>query len=430
MALVDNIATSPVHFILFWVVFIFVAVSVVFVRAWQLLRGRRLSAGGVAAAILVPLLPLIVWAIWTLTADAGFIAILEKFGHILPLLAVVSLALLIIIERTRRAVGTDDSGERAHLYLLMLLFTGFMLLMGLELFYVQDPHGIRRMNTLFKFYYQVWVLLSLVTAFGLYWLAARWCRAGLRGKIAGIPWWGICLALLAGSLVYPIAAGGALTDNLGQGSVPLWSILAPLAVAVAFVLYWVLERRRTKSFLPGAVSNLVQIVCSLIVLSGLVNFLVFSLLYTDGLSRQPTINGLAFLERNNPSEYEAIQWLDREVEGIPVIAEAVGGDYTMYGRVAQFTGFPTILGWESHEKLWRGSDQAIDGRREDVQEIYENDDWERVKIVLEEYDVGYVYVGHLERDSYGNDVAERLADHMDVAFENDGVTIFRVRGEL
>jgi len=70
-----------------------------------------------------------------------------------------------------------------------------MLLMGLELFYVQDPHGIRRMNTMFKIYYQVWVFMAIASAFGLYWLAPRWRPATTVKKITRALWW-VIYALL------------------------------------------------------------------------------------------------------------------------------------------------------------------------------------------------------------------------------------------
>ena len=51
----------------------------------------------------------------------------------------------------------------------------------------------------------------------------------------------------------------------------------------------------------------------------------------------------------------------------------------------------------------------------------------QVEALLQEYDVTYVYVGHLEREQYGEAVADRFAGFMDVAFANQGVTIYQVR---
>ncbi len=68
------------------------------------------------------------------------------------------------------------------------------------------------------------------------------------------------------------------------------------------------------------------------------------------LERHPaTLDGLAAMRRFNPSEYEAIMWLRELAEAIdgppPVVLEAVGGQYSGFGRISAATGFPTVLGW-------------------------------------------------------------------------------------
>ena len=40
--------------------------------------------------------------------------------------------------------------------------------------------------------------------------------------------------------------------------------------------------------------------------------------------------------------------------GRPVVAEAVGGDYTDHARVSTFSGLPTLIGWVGHELQCRG----------------------------------------------------------------------------
>jgi uncharacterized membrane protein len=240
----------------------------------------------------------------------------------------------------------------------VLLFIGFMLLMGVELFFVQDPHGIRRMNTMFKIYYQVWVFMAIASAFGLYWLGSRRWPINNVKKIIRASWWAVCALLIAGSLIYPVAA---------------------------------------------------------------------TIDFTNGFGGDPTLNGLAFLERNNPSEYEAIAWLNAEVGDAPVIVEAIDGDCTNYSRVSSRTGLPTILGCPGHQSLWRGSD--FPERREDINLIFNSKDINLVDELLVKYNATYVYVGHLERAQYGDEVAKKFTAFMDMAFENEGVTIYKVREE-
>jgi len=358
--LVDNIATRPFHFFVFWGLFLFVAISFILAEVWGVLKRKDFSRWDILAAILLPLLPLATWAVWTLTTEAGAFSILEKFGHILPLLVVLSLILVVLTKRPRRETNSADNRDKAPLFVMLLLFTGFLLLMGLELFYIRDPHGIRRMNTMFKFYYQVWVFMAIASAFGLYWVASRWRPMALVGKLARASWWVVCVVLIASSLLYPIAA------------------------TISFIHHETYE---------------------------------------------PTLNGLAFLEKWEPSEYEAIEWLNREVDGAPVIVEASKDDGFESFRISSRTGLPTILGSPGKERLWRGSDILFRGRVEDIDRIYQNEDIGEVQKLLEKYGVTYVYVGAREREQYGGVVGERFAMFMDVAFKNEGVTIFKVRGE-
>jgi uncharacterized membrane protein len=85
------------------------------------------------------------------------------------------------------------------------------------------------------------------------------------------------------------------------------------------------------------------------------------------------------------------------------------------------------LGWEQHEWIWRGSDRDLKGRRDDVNLIYVSSDLNQVKSLLEKYNVTFVYVGTLERASYGPDVGGSFESFMNVAFSNEGVTIFKVK---
>ncbi len=87
----------------------------------------------------------------------------------------------------------------AVLLSLVLLLTGALLLIGPEFVYLRDNFG-SRMNTIFKFYFQTWVLWGLAGAFGL-WLMAQHARPWVWRLSAGM----MVLAIGA-SLVYTIAA--------------------------------------------------------------------------------------------------------------------------------------------------------------------------------------------------------------------------------
>ena len=81
--------------------------------------------------------------------------------------------------RTRAAEPVEIAGgalplamPREHLFALLLAFTGLLLILGCELVFIRDHFG-NRMNTVFKLYYQAWMLLALAGAYAVPFLVAR-----------------------------------------------------------------------------------------------------------------------------------------------------------------------------------------------------------------------------------------------------------------
>ena len=124
----------------------------------------------------------------------------------------VTCAILIatVLSRSRR--GADDG---AH-YLLLLGTLALYLLFAAELFFVHDLFG-NRMNTVFKFYYQAWIVLSVVGGYGAY----VWWRhhPALTGRAMWVSRTGIAvLSVVAISSVYfPVASAVTKIDDSGLG---------------------------------------------------------------------------------------------------------------------------------------------------------------------------------------------------------------------
>jgi YYY domain-containing protein len=92
-------------------------------------------------------------------------------------------------------------------FVLLLAAVGLFLLLVPELLYVKDGFGTR-MNTVFKLYYQAWLLLGLATSYAI---AAAWSGPrGLRLASRG------ALALVLSGLAYTIAAAWSVTDGFGS----------------------------------------------------------------------------------------------------------------------------------------------------------------------------------------------------------------------
>jgi uncharacterized membrane protein len=134
-------------------------------------------------------------------------------------------------------------------------------------------------------------------------------------------------------------------------------------------------------------------------------------------------------------DYEALRWLQRSVEGSPVIAEAHGTNpyQTISSRVAMYTGLPTIVGWDWHQRQQRAvtPGQLVSGRIEDVNLLFRTPNVEEARAILGKYGVDYVFVGSLERAYYQPDGLakfEQMASDglLTVAYQDAHVTIYRV----
>ena len=149
---------------------------------------------------------------------------------------------------------------------------------------------------------------------------------------------------------------------------------------------------------------------------------------TSGLSGDATLDGLAHVASAAPAEYNGIRWLTENFKPGEIIVEAVGDDYSEYGRVSSSTGIPTVVGWTFHEQQWRGSTKPFEGRREDVQRLYQTLDIEEAREIQSRYGVTYVYVGPRERASYGTDGLGKFEALGDAVFREGNVVIYRVAG--
>ena len=82
--------------------------------------------------------------------------------------------------------------------------------------------------------------------------------------------------------------------------------------------------------------------------------------------------GLSYLKDSNPDNYHAIDWINKNIKGQPVMLEAVGDSYTTFNQVSVSTGLPTVQGWIVHEWLWRGNYELPKNRQDDVSFIYQS----------------------------------------------------------
>ena len=68
------------------------------------------------------------------------------------------------------------------------MLTALLLVFSVEFVYLRDTFGMR-MNTVFKFYFQAWVMLALVAAFAVVYLAKYAGRVLRSVSLRWRCWW-------------------------------------------------------------------------------------------------------------------------------------------------------------------------------------------------------------------------------------------------
>lgn len=283
-------------------------------------------------------------------------------------------------------------GERniADIFVCGMAVTGFLMLIAPEIIYVRDIYtgGYLRSNTMFKFTFAGFIILSIVIAYTvirLFWFTNK------NGSYSGI----------------------AFT----------------IAIVCALLL-----------FIPSHYTYL-----SLEQRSGELKKSNFKTL--DGTSYISTYQSSSVTgNEGNLSDYKnCIDWFNKEVEGSHNICEAYGASYTDYDIVSSYTGLPTVFGWQTHEWLWRYHgivdeekdelvvdpernvfDLYINPRHADVDTVYKSADVAEIQAIIDKYNIEYIISGPIEFETYGyinNDVFDQLGT---IAFESGYVRVYQV----
>lgn len=266
---------------------------------------------------------------------------------------------------------------------------GWLLVVGAALTglveYTVLAGDIGRMNTVFKFYIHVWLLWAVLAAYAAVRLSAEARRSPWLPA-----WQGAFAVLVLCGLVYPVTAARAKAQDR-------YPALGDVSA----------EARATwdDNWQPG--------------LSG-IDFLQYAV-YEDGTSLHLRFDREAFL------------WLLQNVDGTPVILEAFRPHYRWGARYSIYTGLPTVLGWDWHQKQQRagGPPGVVERRASDVDAIYNTLDDAQAWQLLDEHAVELIVVGELERALYSPDGLAKFdawaeSGRIAVRFENEGVVIYGI----
>ncbi len=321
------------------------------VGPWRLLAalGAALAAGYLLTALL-----------------SGY----SEGGSIMFLTAVLALIAAVALRGLKR----PDRETPVTLFVSLMAIAAFALAIGLDIFRVEGD--IERMNSVFKFYLQVWTLLALAAAYTLWRLFNSDMFTGQWLQDYRFIWGTTLAILLASAAVYPILGTQDRLRDRFNGNV------TPMTL--------------------------------------------------DGLAY---IEGTIYNEPEGPvdleADFEGIRWLRENARGSPVVLEANTPTYRWGGRVSIYTGLPSVVGWQWHQEQQRWDYRdMVAPRIRDVERIYSTTEVSTAVELLRKYDVKYIYVGQLEKSYYSPEGIAKfdsdLSPYLSKVFGSEEVAIYEV----
>ncbi|HKG25282.1 MAG TPA: DUF2298 domain-containing protein [Thermomicrobiales bacterium] len=386
----ENPMTTPDQYLIVHGILLFFVVSFLLAElaatmprrlSWRLMRpagfvwgyggegeGRRLDASIRLAERPLEMRP----AVWVAVAT-GVVLLLSLWRERLFLMLGFLLLLTGLVAWQRRR-------EPIRLFLLGMVAMALALSAAVERYVLRGDVG--RMNTVFKFYLQIWMLLGLVAAVGAVMMVLRYRTMLSRSSRA--VWAIFAVVFIVAGLSYPVQATPA---RLSDRFEPMPRTLDGMA------------------YMTEAV-------------------------YDDG--GPDGSNGATY---PLAGDYEAIRWLEDNVQGSPVVLEGNTQLYRWGSRVSIYTGLPTVLGWDWHQTQQRaGYGDLIQERKKDVEQMLgDRVSFDAIKPLLDKYHVRYIYVGELERTYYSGAGLRKFqtaatAGKLTVVYDANGVTIYRYDG--
>ena len=229
---------------------------------------------------------------------------------------------------------------KIFLWLAILIVLGLAIPLLTELVVLEGD--INRMNTIFKFYFESWIILNIAISIIIPIIFIEHLPS-LKSKIA---FFSVLSSISLIALIYPILAIGVRVSDRFSNN-------------------------------------------------------------THGL------DGMKFMEKNvyyindkpidlNES-YMAINWLNQNISGNPNIVEASGNLYSWTSRISIYTGLPTVLGWDWHQKQQRSLEvNSIAKRKNDIDTFYNTLSDEYMIDFLDYYGIELIILGPLEKTLYEN----------------------------
>ena len=330
-------AKSPIgSYFIHWGVFFFVIISWLAWETRQWLAVTPLSA----LAKLKPYLALIWVAVGAVAVAIFGLLYISKVEIAWFTVPLACWAMILIFRPTL---------PDAKRFVLFMIATGMVITLFVEVIVLDGDIG--RMNTIFKFYLQAWIMFAISSAAAIGWMVAdmRLWSHGWRN------FWYVAGGLfLAGALLFTVTATSAKINDRMVPNVPL-----------------TLDSMTYMNFAKYSEKD---------------------------------------KEMDLSQDYRAIRWVQMNIKGSPVFLEMAshGTQYEWSSRYAIYTGLPIVVGWQWHEEQQRVvmPSGTVFNRGEEVWKFYGTADLSEAKAFLEKYDVRYIVVGQLERAFFPDGMAK------------------------
>jgi len=329
----SNISSYLVH----WGVFLFFIVSWMTWETRQWLAETPVSAlqklrpyrDLIFAVPILILMVLVIQQIWVMSPSQN---VPWKGITILWLALPLAVWAAVLILRP----GISD-GKRL---ILFMIGTSLLLTMVVEIVVLRGDVG--RMNTVFKFYLQAWIMLGISAAAAFGWLLSEIPKWLPRWRSA-------------------------------------WSVTAVILVSFALLYFLIAGMSKVRDRMnPGAPHTF------------------DSMTYMD-YAKYFDFGGVIDLSE----DYRAIRWMQENVQGSPVIVEANCTEYRWCSRFSIYTGLPGVVGWNWHQRQQRAlMADRVWNRIAEINAFYLTTDPAAAQAFLKKYNVRYVVVGKLERAEY------------------------------
>ena len=243
-------------------------------------------------------------------------------------------------------------------YVFFLIGVSLFASMLVEMVHLLGDIG--RMNVVFKFYNQIWVMLSICAAFGLSCTISMIRRENLSGNVVRIYRGAGCVLVFCAFLYTVFAGTDKMTDRMSD---------------------------RAPHTLDG------------------MKYMETSSYWQDGFYMD-----LA-------EDYAAIRWMQENIQGSPVIVEASPTEYKFGSRYTVYTGLPGVVGWNYHQRQQRGpASNLVWERVNGIHDFYNKPDLLSAKEFLDKYNVKYIIVGQMEKGMYSEEGIAKFSSYNGTAW--------------